>query len=210
MRTIRRLRNAVAKLDRNERHLAIQLPHLAEDHLLRVITVFRYGEPRKDEPLARSYSRGLAQLARMARPFPGRRTAPMTEASVLEHLRRILEGEQPADGIRSKISAWVRQMTDWLRYLCRIEFSMRILGLEIPPLSNDVLKLKQKKSDRYAWPQLPREMLEPRSGEQYPLLDKMSWDELVAYNSIIEKPEQEWTRLEHRFVEAMFARYSSL
>src|SRR5262249_42078491 len=159
LRTIRRLRDAVAKLDRNERRFESQLPYIAEDHLLRVITVFRYGEPRKDEPLALAYSRGLARLAAMARPFPGRRAAPMTEASVLEHLRRILEGEQPTDGIRAKISASVREMPDWLRYLCRTELSMGILGLEIPPLSNDVLKLKRN----YAWPQLPREMLEPRS-----------------------------------------------
>ncbi len=44
VRTIRRLRAAVAKLDRNEMDLEVQLPHLAEDHLLRVITVFRYGK----------------------------------------------------------------------------------------------------------------------------------------------------------------------
>jgi hypothetical protein len=60
VRTIRRLRAAVAKLDRNERDLHVQLPQLAEDHLLRVITVFRYGEPRIDEPLALAYPRGLA------------------------------------------------------------------------------------------------------------------------------------------------------
>jgi len=210
VRTNRRLRDAVAKLDRNERHLEIQLPHLAEDHLLRVITVFRYGEPRIDEPLALAYSRGLPQLAAMARPYTGRRAAPMTEATALEHLRRILEREQPADGIRSKLSTWVRQMPDWLRYLCRTGFSMRILGLETPPLSNEVLKLQWKKSDWYAWPQLPREMLEPGSGEQCGFVDEMSWDELLAYQSIIEKPEEEWTRLEHRFVQAMFARYPSL
>src|SRR5436190_14066674 len=106
LRTIRRLRDAVAKLDRNERGL----PHLAEDHLLRVITVFRYGKPQIDEPLKLAYGRGLAQLAVMARPFTGRRVAPMTEATALEHLRRILESEQPADEFRSKLSTWVRQM----------------------------------------------------------------------------------------------------
>jgi len=146
----------------------------------------------------------------MARAYTGRRAAPMNEAIVLEHLRGILVREPHADGIRSKFSASVRQMPDWLRYLCRTNFSMRILGLEVAPLSNDVLKLQHKKSDRYAWPRLPREMLEPRSGEQSRFVDEMSWDELIAYLWIIEKPEREWTRLEHGFIDAMFARYPSL
>jgi predicted KAP-like P-loop ATPase len=53
-------------------------------------------------------------------------------------------------------------------------------------------------------------MLEPQSGEQRGFVDEMSRDELLAYQSIIEKPEEEWTRLEHRFVEAMFDRYPRL
>ena len=212
VRTIRRLRAAVAKLDRNERHLEIQLPHLAEDHLLRVITVFRYGEPRIDEPLALAYSRGLPQLAAMARPYTGRRAAPMTEATALEHLRRILERELPADGLRSKIYASVRQMPDWLRYLCVTNRSMKILGLELLPLSNDVLKLRCKKSDVYAWPRLPQGMLEPRRdyGQEYRIVEEMSWEELIAYKGIIERPEEEWTRLEHRFVQEMDARFPSM
>jgi hypothetical protein len=146
----------------------------------------------------------------MARPFPGRRAAPMTEAMALEHLRQILEKELPADGLRSNISELVRQMPDWLRHLCDTNRSLTRLGLEVLPLSNDVLKLRHKKSDRYAWPRLPREMLGPRSGEQYPFLNEMSPEELMAYAEIIEKPEEERTRLEHRFVEVMFARYPSL
>jgi hypothetical protein len=208
LRTIRRLRAAAAELDRNERELQVELPHLAEDHLLRVIIVFRYGKPQIDEPLKLAYGRGLAQLAAMAQSHPGRRTARITEAMALKHLARILETELPADGLRSKISESVRQMPDWLRYLCRTAFSMNILGLEVVPISNDVRKLRHKKSDRYAWPHLPREVLEAGLdyGEQDRFMDEMSWEEQVALMKIWEKPEQEWTRLEHRFVEMIFAR----
>jgi hypothetical protein len=95
------------------------------------------------------YGRGFAQLAAMVRPYPGRRAAPITEAVALEHLARILERELladglelPADGLRSKISESVRQMPDWLRRLCVTNRSMTILGLEVLPLSDDVLKLQ--------------------------------------------------------------------
>jgi hypothetical protein len=150
----------------------------------------------------------------MARPYTGRRAAPMTEAIALEHLARILERELPADGLRSKIYASVRQMPDWLRYLCVTNRSMKILGLEVLPLSNDVvLKLQhKKKSDVYAWPRLPQGMLEPQRdyGQEYRIVEEMSWEELIAYKGIIEKPEDEWTRLEHRFVQEMDARFPSM
>jgi hypothetical protein len=55
-------------------------------------------------------------------------------------------------------------------------------------------------------------MLELRldHGERYRFMEEMSWEELVALRSIWEKPEEEWTRLEHRFVEEMFARDPSM
>src|SRR5262245_3729572 len=100
-------------------------------------------------------------------------------------------------------------MPDWLRYLCRIELSMGVLGLEIPPLSQDLSKLLQPaKSDRWAWPRLPQGILEPRSddGEQYRGVGKMSPEERVAFVRIWEKPENEWTRHEHRFIEKILDR----
>jgi hypothetical protein len=211
LRTIRRLRAAVAELDRYERELEIRFPRLAEDHLLRVITVFRYGDPQIAEPLELAYGRGLAHLAGMVRPYPGRRATPITEAIALEHLAGILEREGPADDLRSEISASVRQMPDWLRHLCETNFSMTILGLDVLPRSNDVLKLQRKKSDWYAWPHLPREMLEPSldHGERYRFMKEMSWEERFAFRSILERPEQEWTRREHRFIVEMLNRDSS-
>jgi hypothetical protein len=38
----------------------------------------------------------------------------------------------------------------------------------------------------------------------------MSWEELIAYKEIIDKPEAGWTRLEHRFIQEMDARFPSM
>jgi len=55
-------------------------------------------------------------------------------------------------------------------------------------------------------------MLEPRRdyGQEYRIVEEMSWEELIAYKGIIERPEEEWTRLEHRFVQEMDARFPSM
>jgi hypothetical protein len=63
LRRIRRLR-ADAAGDRRRRDWDDSLPFVAEDHLLRVIIVFRYGEPRIDEPLALAYRRVRPQSLR--------------------------------------------------------------------------------------------------------------------------------------------------
>ena len=80
-------------------------------------------------------------------------------------------------------------------------------------------KLRHTKSDRYAWPLLPQEMLERRrdygeqyrirQDEQYRIMKEMSLKELMSYVRIRGKPENEWTRHEHQFVENMLARAPS-
>jgi hypothetical protein len=203
LRRIRRLRDAakpvIAELDRRKKAFANSIPTQAEEHLLRVIIVFRYGEPRIDEPLALACERALSKLDR-------------DEALSIEHWRRILEEEPPAGDIKVKISTWVGQMPDWLRYLCRTDLSMAVLGLEDPPLSQDLLKLQHTKSDGNAWPFLPQEILEPcrDDDEQSRFVDKMSPEEQRSFLRIVEKPEDEWTRQEHRFIREMFARERSM
>jgi len=203
LRRIRRLRDAakpvIAELDRRKKAFVDSIPSLAEKHLLRVIIVFRYGEPRIEEPLALACERALSKLDR-------------DEALSIAHLRRILEKEPPAGDIKVKISTWVAQMPDWLRYLCHVGFWMGILGLEAPPLSQDVLKLQYTKSDRNAWPFLPQEILEPRRdyGAQSRFIDQMSPEEQITFLKIFRKPEHEWARQECRFMREMFARERSI
>ena len=203
LRRIRRLRDAakpvIAELDRREKAFLDALPTPAEEHLLRVIIVFRYGEPRIEEPLALACERALSKLDR-------------DEALSIGHFRRILENAPPAGDIKVKISTCVGQMPDWLRYLCDVDLSMRKLGLEAPPLSQDVLNLQHTKSDRNAWPFLPQEILEPRRdyGAQSRFIDQMSPEEQITFLKIFRKPEHEWTRQECRFMREMFAREQSI
>jgi hypothetical protein len=220
LRQIRRLKAYAAPLiaerNRRKKEWEDSLPPLAEDHLLRVILVFRYGEPRIDEPLALAYRRALSklksdrtELLKNSGTFVIYKGDEDGELSLLNDLRRILEREPPAaEDLKSKISTWVRQMPDWLRYLCLADLSMRLLGLEPPPLSHDMLKLKCAKSDNDAWPSLPEGILVPRPdyGDQFRYIEKMSPEELIVYYTISKKAEQEWTRREHRFMAKMLAR----
>jgi hypothetical protein len=154
LRQVRRLKAEAAPLiaERNRREkywLEKVVPPLAEEHLLRVILVFRYGKPRIDEPLALAHERALSKLG-------------IDEASSIKHVRRILEKESPNGDFKSEFCTWVGQMPDWLRYLCVANISMNILKLEVPlpPLSL-LHKLSLTTSDMDAWPLLPQGMLEP-------------------------------------------------
>jgi hypothetical protein len=71
------------------------------------------------------------------------------------------------------------------------------------------LELKIARSDRNTWPDLPQGVLEPRDPkfrrQQDSFIDKMSSAQLASYLDIRWKPEEEWTRHEHRFVDEMHA-----
>jgi hypothetical protein len=206
--TLRRIRRltadaapVIAELDRRKSEWENSLPSLAEDHLLRIIAVFQYGEPRIDEALALAYRRALSKLD--AEIIPGR----VDEEYALLRMRQILEKEPPVGEIKSKISSRIGQVPDWLRYFCCASISTTVLGMEHHPLANSVLELKPAKSDRRAWPFLPQGVLEPR-GEHDPhhFINKMSLEEIMHYLEILRKPDDEWTRHEHRFVNEMLDR----
>jgi len=157
-------RNRIEKIWREK-----VVPRLAEEHLLRVILVYRYGKPRIDEPLARAHKRGLLKLG-------------VDEGAAVNEMRRILKEEsargkyqvpyvavtaesirrlRAQNDIKPQISKWVGQMPDWLRHLCVADISMVVLGLQPPKSALDVLKLWPTDSDFSAWPLLPQGKLEP-------------------------------------------------
>jgi hypothetical protein len=197
LRRIRRLKadhaHTIAEYERRKKELEKSVPSLAVDHLLRIIVVFQYGDPRIDEPLARANRRALSKLGHV-------------EAVALKRIREILEGEPPAGDINSKISARVRQMPDWLLDLCDARISMNVLGIEAPPLPNGASELEQSKSDRDAWPFLPQGVLVPGRKREPSFLDEMSSEELLLYCDIGRRPEEQRTRHEQRFLDEMHAR----
>jgi len=154
LRQIRSLKAEAVPLiaERNRREKNWQekvVPRHAEEHLLRVILVFRYGRPRIDKPLALAHERALSKLG-------------IDEASSVKHVRKILKKESPDGDIESEFCTWVGQMPDWLRYLCVANISMIVLKLEVPLLPLSLFhKLSLTTSDMDAWPLLPRGMLEP-------------------------------------------------
>src|SRR5262249_1538861 len=64
------------------------------------------------------------------------------------------------------------------------------------------------RGDRLVWPSLPMGKLKrcPDDGEDYLFLDELSFEELLSFYEIMEKPEGRWTRREHKFVQQAFAR----
>jgi hypothetical protein len=127
-------------------------------------------------------------------------------------MREILKREPPDGDIKSKLSTRVRQIPDWLRYFCSASISTNLLGIEFHP-PESVFELKHAKSDRSVWPYLPQGVLEPRGDqifrEEYRFIDVMSLEEQISYLTIRRKPEQEWTRHEHRFIQEMQSRETS-
>jgi hypothetical protein len=207
LRRIRRLKAdyapIIAEYERLKKEWKESLPSKAEDHLLRIIALFEYGDPRIDEPLDLAYRRALTKLG-------------TPEGVALVRLRENLEREPPAGDIKTKISARLRQIPNWLIYFCSVKVSMDVLGIKGPALPKKyVLNLKVPKSDRDAWPFLPQGVLEPRRDQIlgkrfYSTMSRfystMSLEELWTYIEIRRRPEEEWTRHEHRFVHAMFDR----
>lgn len=211
LRRIRRLSKKaaplIAELDRRQKAYEKSLPSQAENHLLSVIWVFRYGEPRIDEPLALAYDRAMSKAkvntVGLVRFVPDEDD----EDTSLDRMREILEKEPPGGDIRSKISICIRQVPYWLRRLCSTNLSMRLLGLEILPIPED-FKLELSKSDRDAWPSLPQGILEPRRhyGTELRFIEQMSAVELTSFIEIQKKPQDEWTRQELRFIREIRAR----
>jgi hypothetical protein len=215
LRRMRRLRALAETVIAKQRWYGNYLPDLAEEHLLRVIAVFRFGDPRIDEPLGRAYRRACSHLAERLcleiKRFPQYRTKHrgLNEADVFSHLRRLLRSESASGDIKSEFCTCVSRMPDWLRHLCFVEHSMEILGLEATPLSEDMRKLRPNGTDWAAWPRLPEGILEPcpEDGEQRrSFLDEMSPEEQTSFLSIMHKPLHELTRHEHRFVREMYDR----
>jgi hypothetical protein len=152
----------LAALERGKREWEDLLPARAEDHLLRIIAVFRYGDPRIDEPLADAYSRALSKLG-------------TNDAAAPSHVRGILETEPPAGDIKSKISSRIQELPDWLLYFCFANVSMNLLGIHRQRLSESVLELKLAKSDQNVWPNLPQGVLERRHDQSNRSYFNMSW-----------------------------------
>jgi len=197
LRRIRRLKadhaHTIAEYERRKEEWKESLPSLAVDHLLRIIAVFQYGDPQIDEPLACANRRALSKLGHV-------------EAVALKRIRGVLEGEPPAGDIKSKISARVRQMPDWLLDLCDARISMNVLEIEAPPRPNGASEVRQSKSDGEAWPFLPQGVLVPGRKREPSFADEMSFEELLLYRHILRRPEEQRTRHEQRFLDEMHAR----
>jgi hypothetical protein len=217
LRRIRRLRDRAAPLIAEREHWFEKIaPRLAEDHLIRAILVFRYGEPRIDEPLALACGRALSKLKSdgsepleiptsraLLTPLCGEleRKHPL----FLNYMDTISKSQPPAEHVKSKISTWVRQMPYWLHYFCFTSLSMKLLGLDLPAPADkdkDVLKLWPSQWD--TWPWLPQGILEPRP--DYSFFEEMSAEEAETSFTICKNPEEERTRHEHRFIEEVFTR----
>jgi hypothetical protein len=193
----------IAERDRRRKEREKSAPPRAEAHLLKVILVFRHGQPRIDEPLALAYRRALKIVGPPSLNDDEGNPSYLMEILALDDFRRTLEREQPAGNMKHKISAWVNQMPAWLRYLCDTGMSMVLLSLESHPLPEDIRKFRRTESDERAWPNLPQGMLQPRPAAN---VGKASAEEAWSALRIYEKPRREWTRRERRFIDELIAR----
>jgi hypothetical protein len=199
----------IAERDRRRKEREKSAPARAEAHLLKVILVFRHGQPRIDEPLALAYRRALKIVGPPSLNDDEGNPSNVMEILALDDFRRTLEREQPAGNMKQKISAWVNQMPDWLRHLCDTGMSMVRLNLKSQPLPEDIRKFRRTESDERAWPNLPQGMLQPprAANEHFRVVGKLSVEEAYSILRICEKPKREWTRRERRFNDELIARH---
>jgi len=206
-----------------ERHRRDGLLFLAIDHLLRVVAVFRYGEPKIDEPLALAYQRALSKLAggqaslTRSMTFPetelldtavrSKGPSPMEDAAFMS-LEATLEVERRDGDIISQFGALIQEIPDWLYCFCRVYVSAGLLAIELPRGSSTAFELRPSRADADVWPFLPQGVLEPKTPRSNVdnLLALMSPVEQRAYCLISQKPERELTRHEQRFVSEMSQR----
>ena len=186
---------AIAAMARKYRDYENSYNVSARDHLLEIIAVCRYGEPRIDEPLADAYKRAKSKFE-------------FNYYALAVSMRLALEKEPPPGDIKTKISTLIQEAPDWLIYFCQANLSMRELGIKPRKIPKSIQKLVPAKSDRFRWPSLPKGVLKslPDRGEEHLFLDAMSLEELFTFYLTMQTPEEDWTRREHRFVQKMFAR----
>jgi hypothetical protein len=221
LQQLKKLKNSVPHFlrerDRLQKHwLQNKAPPLAQDHLIRVILVSQYGEPRIDEPLARACDRAWVKLGsdrRCTLDIPASRAlitplcGELEDSACHKYLDAVSQSEPPTDDVKLKISTWIRQTPPWLCSFCKTDLSMKWLGLDPPPRPKEEgPKLQPTGSDIDPWPWLPQGILIPTPDYLERLSEGISPEEERMYATIHEKPREQWTRREHRFAEKMLLR----
>ena len=210
LRRIRRLTEdaapAIAGIARRRKYFKSKRYLFVQGHLLALLAIARYGEPRIDEPLNYAYERALA-----ARPkATGNRAPTSAYWPLAEDMRLALAKETQHS--KYIVELVEQEVPDWLLYYCQAGISFRICNyVPLSPPFTKSRELVPPRGDRFIWPSLPMRKLErcPDGGEDYLFPDEMRIEELLSFCQIMAKPEQKWTRREHQFMRQLFARYPS-
>jgi len=207
LRRIRRLKAeaapAIAELARHHQNFKTRKVSWAASHLMAIVAIFRYGEPRIDEALNHAYERALKALPGAT----GNRSHTRAYAAFAYDMLLALEKEQC--GTCGKLVELVGEVPDWLRYYCQAGVSLRMLGYPAAPFRESMHQLVPPPGDAFIWPSLPMNKLKrcPDGGEGFSFLDQLSFKDLVLFFDIMKKPDDERTRSEHKFVREIFAHH---
>jgi len=187
----------------------------ARRHLLRVVAVFRFGEPKPNEPLRLAYERAIALIGsddegndaapieKEAAFFAVRWAFPRDDDDVaLEKFENMLKEEHPAGDITLLCEQLIREIPAWLLLFCRVRRSAEILGIQCPPPPVDLfVAAPENPKDASAWPRLPTGVLkfEARTG-LIAFLSALSEAELEAFAVLVSKSKSDCTRRESKFM----------
>jgi hypothetical protein len=215
LRRVRRLTAVaaplIAELERRRNEWRRLVPEQARNHLLAIVAVFRYGEPRIDEPLVEAYNRAVSKLNNEPPGIDHNRVTSKTDEASKKHfieiiawgrLYEILLKETPAGNFESIISAELIKMPNWLLDFCLAKFSMQLLGIEHEPSET----IEAVKADLDAWLFLPQGVPQRCDNKTDQSDFRMSLEESRRALEIASKPKEEWTRHERRFHREMTAR----
>jgi len=213
----------IAPREQRQRGGNEHLRRLSKQHLLRVIAVHRYGDPKIDEPLERAYARAMLKLGcdvnvetnidvvnravfimAMLQGCDISEPEGLDEELALTLFENMLENEQPDRDINSILAAAIKEVPDWLLFLTNAaRASGDLLGIDVPDAPDSFFGLAPENAeDLDIWPNLPKGVLK-RYSEANTRAFYRNDAELAAYTAIMLKPKANRTRREIEFIRSL-------
>jgi hypothetical protein len=215
----------IAAREQYERGGDENLRVVAKRHLLRVIAVYRYGDPKIDEPLESAYERAMLKLGCDIRVemkndvvqtvmlqiaiIEGRDTSDLqnlSENQALVLFENTLRKEHSDGDINLQLAVLIKEVPDWLLFFTKAGASGDLLGIDVPDAPASLFGLAPESADDFdLWPDLPKGILKRYSDADTRAFYRND-EEMAACTAIMLKPKARRTRNEIRFVQDLCRR----
>ncbi len=167
-----------------------RLSQAAREHAAMVAALVLHGDPQMDEPLKCARDRMLENF----------RLTNVQPAGYPLLVHEFVMAEVPGDTENAKFAQVLRSAPQWLLVFCMCHIDAQILGFGLPtfpdpPPEPGLVGI----DDMFCWPGLPSGTLGAGGPIPEPnLFEALSSDELIDFDALIEKGEENWSRRDRR------------